>query len=361
MISTLIIILLITLITLITLHIGLPIFYYLYMKNKEEDFEKYINNEISYPLVSIIVPTYNEEKNIKDKIDDILSQNYPKDKIEIILVDSNSTDKTVEIASKYNVKILKQEKRMGKANALNYALANAKGEIIIITDADSKWVNKDAIKISVNFLNNKKIGAVTCIKKQYDEKIEKSYRDLYNVIRLGESSIFSTSIAHGEFFAFKKEYLTNFDENMGADDSYASHKITLNNLRSLAVKEIICNELVPKKGYFHWRVRRAQHLVQYFSVAIKDYKKIRNKDYKKIILVEYFLHLINPWLLLLSIFIGIYLLLLHNLISIILFIIFLVSLISKTVRTWILTQIFLIIAQIKNLYNKEIIWEKEEK
>jgi cellulose synthase/poly-beta-1,6-N-acetylglucosamine synthase-like glycosyltransferase len=351
-------ILLIILITLILIHFGLPSLYYLYMMRKSENYVKANTN--NYPLISIIIPTYNEEKTIKNKILNILNQNYPKDKIEIIVVDSGSKDKTIDIAKEFNVKILKQEERKGKANALNYALNYAKGEIIVVTDSDSFW-KEDALKKGVEILNNEKVGAVTCIKEAYDEKIEKTYRDLYNVIRLGESSIFSTPIAHGEFFAFKRNCLDKFSEEVGADDSNASHKISLNGFRSIAVKDIVCKELIPKKGYIHWRIRRAKHLIQHFNLIKKDLKKVKNKDYKKILYYEIFLHLINPWFLLFSIIIALTLSLLGNIISIILLIFFLITLLSKTVRTWVLTQFFLIYAQISNNFNKEIIWEKEEK
>ena len=59
----------------------------------------------SLPLVSIIITTKNEEKNIQNCLESIKCQTYPKEKIEIIVVDNHSTDKTKTVARKYNSKI----------------------------------------------------------------------------------------------------------------------------------------------------------------------------------------------------------------------------------------------------------------
>ena len=77
---------------------------------------------MTYPVVSVIVTTRNEEHNIANCLESIKVQNYPQDKIEIIVVDNNSLDKTKEIALKYTNKIynfgperLSPEKFWGKA------------------------------------------------------------------------------------------------------------------------------------------------------------------------------------------------------------------------------------------------------
>ena len=59
----------------------------------------------SYPLVSIVVTTKNEEKNIENCLNSIKNQNYPQNKIEIIVVDNNSIDKTKQIALRYTDKV----------------------------------------------------------------------------------------------------------------------------------------------------------------------------------------------------------------------------------------------------------------
>lgn len=87
-------------------------------------------------FVSVIVCTYNGEKYIKDCLDALIKQDYPKDKYEIIVVDDGSTDRTNEIVSKYLVKVIKHEKNLGICSARNTGLRNANGTVVAYTDDD---------------------------------------------------------------------------------------------------------------------------------------------------------------------------------------------------------------------------------
>ena len=60
----------------------------------------------SLPLISIVIATYNEQKNIFKFLTSLTMQNYPRDRLEIIIVDGGSTDGTIEIAKKFKVKII---------------------------------------------------------------------------------------------------------------------------------------------------------------------------------------------------------------------------------------------------------------
>ena len=79
--------------------------------------------------VSIVIPTLNEENNIRILLSQLDAKNY-----EVIVVDGNSSDKTVEIAGKFGARVLHSEK--GKGEALRIGMAHAKGSIIITMDAD---------------------------------------------------------------------------------------------------------------------------------------------------------------------------------------------------------------------------------
>ena len=105
--------------------------------------------------VSIVVSMHNEEKNASACLDKLVTQDYPKDKLEIIIVNDRSTDNTEQILSKYSHKypfiqfITINEintKIAPKKNAIDQAIRLSKGEIILLTDADgrptSKWVEQ---------------------------------------------------------------------------------------------------------------------------------------------------------------------------------------------------------------------------
>lgn len=85
--------------------------------------------------VSIVVPVYNGERTIEKCIKSLLNIEYPKENYEIIIVDNNSTDTTVEIVKKYPVKLLHEKKQSSYA-ARNFGVKNAKGEIVAFADAD---------------------------------------------------------------------------------------------------------------------------------------------------------------------------------------------------------------------------------
>src|SRR3990170_6066514 len=92
------------------------------------------------PLVSVVVTTKNEEKNIDHCLQSINKQSYPQDKIEIIVIDNNSTDKTKEIAGKYTKKVI--NKGPERSTQRNYGIAKAKGKYILFLDADMSLSEK---------------------------------------------------------------------------------------------------------------------------------------------------------------------------------------------------------------------------
>ena len=90
---------------------------------------------MSVPFISIVIPVYNEEKNIGKCLDSLLNQNYPEDKYEIIVVDGNSEDNTKKIVEKYtkkysNIKILDNPER-NTAVGRNIGIKNSKGDFIL--------------------------------------------------------------------------------------------------------------------------------------------------------------------------------------------------------------------------------------
>ena len=99
--------------------------------------------------VSIIIAARNEEDNIDEIINNFNSQNYPKDKIELIIIDDHSTDMTSKKANKFkqnNIKVLLLPDNLyGKKQAIDFGLQHAVGDIILTTDADCSfernWVN----------------------------------------------------------------------------------------------------------------------------------------------------------------------------------------------------------------------------
>ena len=110
------------------------------------------------PKVSIIVPIYNGAKYIKDCLNSLVNLDYPKEKLEIIVVDDGSKDNSIVEAKKFKVKVYRK-KHSGKADTINYGIDKCSGEIIGILDVDS-IVEKDSLKKMIGYFNDKKVSAV---------------------------------------------------------------------------------------------------------------------------------------------------------------------------------------------------------
>ena len=125
------------------------------------------------PAISIVVPVYNLEQNIKRLINDLSRLDYPN--YEIIVVDDGSTDQTWKLLSQLknnisNLKIIQHDNNMGRGTAINTGVAKTTAEIIAITDADAaigqNWL-KNGIK---PFLHNSDIAAVGGLYRIKDPK-----------------------------------------------------------------------------------------------------------------------------------------------------------------------------------------------
>lgn len=90
----------------------------------------------TWPLISIITPTLNAGKVLETELESIAIQDYPKDKIEIIIADGGSTDSTLEIAKKYSAKVFPNPLKTGEAGKA-VAVKKAKGKYIALIDSDN--------------------------------------------------------------------------------------------------------------------------------------------------------------------------------------------------------------------------------
>jgi len=139
--------------------------------------------------VSIIIPTYNEEKNIANCLNSIFFQEYPKELLEVLVLDGGSTDKTLEIATKMGAKVIKNPfKTEEKGRSIGFK--KAKGEIIGTIDADNlipednQWLKK-----IMKPLENKEISASDTTHMSYRPK--DSIITKYNCLVGGDDPIAS--------------------------------------------------------------------------------------------------------------------------------------------------------------------------
>lgn len=277
------------------------------------------------PRISIVLPTWNEEKVILGKLENIYSQDYPKELLEVIIIDANSSDKTLDIVEKWindkglqkgnSIKIIKEKERRGKSVSINTAFGSASidSEILMMSDVDCR-LSDDAISRVARWFNNEEIGAVTgrqvllnpSISKKTSE--EESYRNFFTKIRIAESKLHSTPIFHGECAAYRKKALDGHKlvENANADDSQMAVSVIRSGFKAIYDPEITFFEMAPADGNANriQKVRRAQGLVRHFW---------RNSDmlldqsfgkFRRILALEYSLHILCPVLVVLGFIFG---------------------------------------------------------
>lgn len=349
---------------MVVAHVGVPLVYYvlIYMVASRRDWDTVVNRNY-IPKVSVVVPTFNERDVIEEKLNNIYSQNYPHDKLEIIVADS-SDDGTDQVVDRWasshvdvSVKLLKLP-RQGKVRALNEALKIADGDVVVLTDADCLWTS-DSLANAVAWLGSRDVGVVSCLKKPLSsEPVENAYRSLYNILRVGESKLHSTVVFHGELFAIKRDVLNaagGFPINIGGDDTYMGIRAASMGYRSIVPDNVVCMEYVPGRGYFRWRLRRSQHLIQGL-VSTLSLRKPRR--YLPIYITEVYIHLVNPWLLPASI---ILLAASGSVIGYVLLAVGVVALAWPPFRAWVFNQVILMYSSLRNMWNRELVWPKVPK
>ncbi|NVN91792.1 MAG: glycosyltransferase family 2 protein [Desulfuromonadales bacterium] len=122
-----------------------------------------VRKGICEPMVTIVIAAYNEEESIGATIENKLALEYPREKLEIQVISDGSTDGTDAIVGRFEVqgvRLLRQGPRAGKTSALNLAIPQARGEIIVFSDANSIYA-PDALRKLVSNFSDPEVGYVT--------------------------------------------------------------------------------------------------------------------------------------------------------------------------------------------------------
>ncbi len=137
-----------------------------------------------YPLVSIIIPVYNDPEGIKNTIESLVHQDYPKAQYEILIVDNGSSQATLDVINQLKqkycdlVRVLYENKIRGSYAARNKGVQHATGEILSFIDSDMT-VKSDWLRRVVATMQKEEVSYLACDVRLYSKT--KSFASLYNL------------------------------------------------------------------------------------------------------------------------------------------------------------------------------------
>ena len=228
--------------------------------------------------VSVVIPAFNEEKYIGDTLNSLLkSEQQTNINYEVILVDNNSSDKTVEVAQKFskgmNLRIIKEEKQ-GRGAARARGFAEAKGEIVLSADADTifykNWIEELTLTIKGN------IVAVTTSCKIIDSSSFNNaiFNFLQPWLTRGYKIIFGHFWLAGFSFGILKEIYQKsggFDSNLqGQEDIDLSLKVAKFGKIKFINKPVIFSGRRFKKGIIHGLYEYIRNFTEVFVLKKRN-------------------------------------------------------------------------------------------
>lgn len=219
-------------------------------------------NTSDWPTVSISIPAYNEETQIGDLIKSLLALDYPKEKLQLLVVSDASSDRTDEIVRSYSaqgIQLLRMEERGGKNRAENAAAEHLTGEIVVNTDASIR-IRADALKPLVSVFADPKIGCASGrdVSVGADEHAanvgESGYVGYEMAVRELETRVSGIVGASGCFYAIRSHlHRLPLPESLSRDFAAALHTRE-HGYRPISVSDAVC--YVPRTTSLKKEYRR---------------------------------------------------------------------------------------------------------
>jgi len=216
------------------------------------------------PMVSLLIPAYNEAEVIEAKIRNSFELDYPPDKMEIVIASDGSKDATAEIAGRFadghRVRVLAYEVNRGKIGNLNEAVRQCGGEIIVFSDA-SAFLRRDSVRRLLMNFADPQVGAVSgryTVIKPDDVAIGNS-EDFYwryeTFLKEKESEVASCLGGHGHLHAIRRELYPFPAPGTINDDYVIPFSVLAKGYRAVYEPEAILYEEARQMTGFGRRVR----------------------------------------------------------------------------------------------------------
>lgn len=221
------------------------------------------------PSVSLLIAAHNEERVIAEKLENSLALDYPADKLEIIVMSDASTDRTDEIVRSFAGRGVRLNAILlagGKPNAMNLTVPITRGEILVVSDADSHYA-PDALRKLVRNFADPQVGAVTGAEQRVancsgEGSGEGLYCRLDNHIKRLEGEIGSMVMVNGGFVAIRRCLYPEVDPNLNFDLVWAP-LLQLQGYRTAYEPQALSTEVYPLDAGSDFR-RRLRTVLQAF-------------------------------------------------------------------------------------------------
>ena len=245
-----------------------------YYGSKRGEYEANISVMDDYPNITILIPSYNEEKIIEKRLQNILNYDYPLEKMRVVFIDE-STDTTPGIIQKYvdsykNIELLHMNQRMGYSKAVFTGLSRVDTGIVVLNEAGSFPLPK-TLKNQIHILQNPKIGAVTGHSKLLNQNenignIEALYLRFLEYIRIAESRMDTTIFIKGEATAYKTSLVKDIEamEDTGSIDTSMAFMVRKKGYKTVYSPDVIFEEYAPSDahGFRKQKMIRAANIMR---------------------------------------------------------------------------------------------------
>ncbi len=208
------------------------------------------------PTVTVLMAVHNGETFLREKLINLLSLNYPKEQVDILVVSDGSTDATDEIASSFSgqsVRLLRAPQRQGKAAALNLGLQHATGELLFFVDVRQS-LHADALRtLAANFADPT-VGAATgeLIIRGSEDSGEQKDLDLYWRYELWaralHSEIYSLLNTTGCLYCARRDLVAPIPPDTLTDDAVIPLRILFRGFRIVFDKGALAYDYPPVAG-----------------------------------------------------------------------------------------------------------------
>jgi cellulose synthase/poly-beta-1,6-N-acetylglucosamine synthase-like glycosyltransferase len=226
-------------------------------------FKKTFEKSDFSPTVSIILSAYNEEANIGSKIENFDKLEYPEEKLELIIVSDGSEDATARIVcekSHPRVRLLEQFPRRGKTCAINLAVGQCSGEILVFTDCNTMF-EPETIRRLVSPLAEPEIGLVSGIQEYSAHNGKKCSVNLYSriegMLKCWEGDLGLLVGADGAVYAMRKHLFSNLKAEY-INDFF--HPISVVKQGFRAVYEPTAKAMEEDTGDFRREMKRQERM-----------------------------------------------------------------------------------------------------